>query len=309
MELFIAIFFKILPLYVTIALGFIAAKLLGVTRESVAKLLIYVLGTVVVFKATLGVKLDMATLILPLFLYLFSSFTVFLGLYIFKKRYKNSDGNILAFSCATGNTGYFGIPLAMIFFPPHLVDIFIFMLLASFLYESSSGFYVVAKGNLSAKEAIYKMLKLPPIYAFFVGIIFNLLAIEIPQNYLLFMENFKSTYGILGMMMIGFGLVGFKLKGDMDFGFLSRAFIAKFIYFPLVILIAIYIDKTYFMILNEELYRLALIYSIVPLAGNSVTYAVLFNANPQKISFAVVLSTIFSLFYIPFVLYLYGGFY
>lgn len=308
MELFFTILLKIFPLYLTIALGYIAAKLLHVKREDIAKLLIYVLGAIVVFKATISVKIDTATLFLPLFFYLFCSLSAFFWLYLFKKKWQNAQANILAFSCATGNTGYFGIPLAMIFFPPYLVDIYIFMLLASFLYESSSGFYVVAKGNLSAKEALYKMLKLPPIYAFVIGIICNIFGVTIAPDYLLFMENFKSAYGVLGMMMIGFGLVGLRLKGDIDFSFVSVAFFAKFIYFPLAVLAVIYLDKSYFMLLNEDLYKLMFIYSIVPLAGNSVTYAVLFNANPQKMSFTVVLSTIFSLILIPIALYFYGGF-
>lgn len=308
MELFFTILLKIFPLYLTIALGFLAAKLLHVKREDIAKLLIYVLGTIVIFKAAISVKIDTATLFLPIFFYLFCTMSAFLWLYLLKKRWQNPQANILAFSCATGNTGYFGIPLAMIFFPPHLVDIYIFMLLASFLYESSSGFYVVAKGNLSPKEALKKMLKLPPIYAFVLGIILNLLGVTLSQNYLLFMENFKGAYGVLGMMMIGFGLVGIKIKGDIDFRFLGTAFFAKFIYFPFVVLVLIYFDKNYFMLLNEDYYKLMFIYSIVPLAGNSVTYAVLFNANPQKISLTVVLSTIFSLIFIPIALYFYGGF-
>ena len=48
--------------------------------------------------------------------------------------------------------------------------------------------------------------------------------------------------------------------------------------------------------------------SIVPLAGNTVTLAVLLNAKPEKTSFAVLLSTLISVAYIPIVITLYGGF-
>lgn len=62
------------------------------------------------------------------------------------------------------------------------------------------------------------------------------------------------------------------------------------------------------MFLNEELYKVMFLFAIVPLAGNTVTYAVLLNAKPEKASFTVLISTIVSIIYIPIVLALYGGF-
>ena len=50
------------------------------------------------------------------------------------------------------------------------------------------------------------------------------------------------------------------------------------------------------------------LFSIVPLAGNTVTLAVLLKAKPEKASFTVLLSTSVSVVYIPVVLALYGGF-
>jgi predicted permease len=47
------------------------------------------------------------------------------------------------------------------------------------------------------------------------------------------------------------------------------------------------------------------LFSIVPLAGNTVTVATILNVKPEKMSMAVFVSTIVSLFYIPLVLYFY----
>ena len=48
------------------------------------------------------------------------------------------------------------------------------------------------------------------------------------------------------------------------------------------------------------------IFSIVPLAGNTVTVATLLNVKPEKMSMAVFVSTLVSLFYIPLMIYLYN---
>jgi len=310
MSLFFILLLKIFPLYVNIILGYISTRYLSITREAIANLLIYILGPIVVFSATISVKIDLAILFLPVFFYLFSSILAFSLLYIYGKTWNDPSGNILAFSGGTGNTGFFGIPLAVIFFPPYLADIYIFTVLASLLYESTTGFYVTAKGNFTVKQSLQKIMRLPLIYAFIIGVIFNLLGISIPDELSSYTAQFKGAYGILGMMLIGMGLVGLELKkgSDLDFKFISILFILKFIFWPLVVLGVIYIDKTLFMFLNEELYKVMFLFSIVPLAGNTVTLAVLLNAKPEKASFTVLLSTIISIIYIPIVLVLYGGF-
>lgn len=310
MSLFFLLLLKIFPLYLNIVFGYISTKFLKVSRESIANLLIYILGPIVVFSAAISVKINMAVVFLPIFFYIFGSLLAFLLLYFYGKSWNDPTGNILAFSGATGNTGYFGIPLAIIFFPPHLADIYIFTVLASLLFESTTGFYVTAKGNFTVKESLKKISRLPLIYAFIAGISLNLLGFEIPNTISEYTSQFKGAYGILGMMLIGMGLVGLKLNKDedLDTKFISILFIMKFIFWPLAILAIIYTDKTFFMFLNEDLYRVMFLFSIVPLAGNTVTLAVLLDAKPQKASFVVLLSTVVSIVYIPFVMMLYGGF-
>lgn len=309
MSLFFIILLKVLPIYINVILGFLSSKYLKVQRESVATLLIYILGPIVVFSATISVKIDFAVAILPIFLFIFGSILAFSSLAIFKNSWNDPSGNILAFSAGTGNTGYFGIPLAVIFFEPQLADIFIFTVLASLLYESTSGFYVTAKGNFTVKESLKKMSRLPILYAFILGLILNLAGFEIPDVISSYTSQFKGAYGILGMMMLGMGLMGLKnSEGNFDIKFMSITYILKFVFWPLAMLGFIYLDKTFLHFLNEDLYKVMFLFSIVPLAGNTVTLAVLLNAKPEKASLAVFLSTVISVITIPLYIYWYGGF-
>lgn len=309
MSLFFIILMKIFPLYINVILGYLSSRFLDVKRESVATLLIYILGPIVVFSATVSVKINLAVLSLPIFLYIFCSIIAFTSLFIWEKSWDNPTGNILAFSAGTGNTGYFGIPLAIIFFPPALADIYIFTVLASLLYESSTGFYVTAKGNFSVKESLLKVSKLPILYAFIFGVICNVIGFKIPEEIAAYTSQFKGAYGILGMMMLGMGLMGLKSNPDnFDKKFISITFIIKFIFWPVVMLGIIYLDRTYFQFLYEDLYKVLFLFSIVPLAGNTVTLAVLLNAKPEKASLAVFLSTVVSVIFIPIAIFMYGGF-
>ena len=308
MNLFFLLLFKILPLYINVVLGFLASRFLGVERNSIAVLLIYVIGPIVVFSATISVEIDFAVAFLPIFLYLFSSLIAFATLFLAKDRWNDPTGNILAFTAGTGNTGYFGIPLAMIFFDTTLANIYIFTVLSSLLYENTTGFYVTSKGNYTAKESLQKIIKLPILHAFVLGLVCNLMDIGLPQTLISYSEQFKGAYGILGMMMLGMGLHGFRMEEDLDLRFITIAFVMKFLFWPLSIWGFILLDTATLHLLNEDLYKVLILFAIVPLAGNSVSLAVLLHAKPEKISLAVFLSTVVSVVFIPVLLYLYGGF-
>ncbi len=196
----------------------------------------------------------------------------------------------------------------MILLEPNSANIFIFGTLASLLYENTTGFFVTAKGNFTARQSIMKVLKLPLLYAFIAGVSFNILGFRTPEFIVPYFENFKWAYGLLGMMMLGMGMKGFNLNEDFDKKYIKISYFFKFIFWPGVILALIFIDKTFINFLNDEIYRVMFLFSIVPLAGNTVTLAVLLKAKPEKASFTVLLSTLISVIYIPVVLAIYGGF-
>lgn len=128
---------------------------------------------------------------------------------------------------------------------------------------------------------------------------------ELPEVLDLFFGQFKVAFSILGMMVLGMGLVGQKRGEGIDLKFLSIALLAKFIFWPLAILGLILADRSFTHFFYEDLYRVLFLCAIVPLAGNTVTLAVLLNTRPEKAAFAVLLSTIISIFTIPLMLALY----
>ena len=306
--IFFTILAKVAPLYANIFIGFFLAKYLKVKREYVAFLLVYILGPFVIFFAVLSIKINIQLLFLPIFIFVFGSIIAFYILRKYKNEWSDASVNTLAFTCGTGNTGYFGIPLAMILLEPSAANIFIFGTLASLLYENTTGFYVTAKGSFTARQSIMKVLKLPLLYAFIAGVSFNLIGFRTPDFVIPYFESLKWIFGVLGMMMLGMGMKGFNLEQDFDKKYIKISYFFKFIFWPLIVLAIIFIDKNFITFLNEEIYKLMFLFSIVPLAGNTVTLAVLLKANPEKASFTVLLSTLVSIVYIPVVLSFYGGF-
>lgn len=298
MEILIELLTKLIPLYVLIPLGYIAARTLNAHKETLSLLLIYVITPVVVFDGTLTATLDVSNISLPFLTYFICCLLCGLAYIIGSKLWQDSTKNIFAFTAGTGNTGYFGLPVALMMFGNSALSTYVMALFGFMLYENTLGFFVTAKGNHTLQQSFLKVAKLPTMYAFFIGIVLNILGIQLGDSYQAIAVSFRGTYTILGMMIIGIALAGLR-GGSFDTRFMSATFATKFLVWPIVMLAIIWLDTTYFHIFTELAQQVLLLLSIVPLAANTVAFASALNAQPGKASLAVLWSTIFALIYIP----------
>ncbi len=300
MDVFLALFFRIIPLYLVILLGFVAGKYLNVKKEALASLLIYIIAPVVIFNGVITTKISISTLSLPILFFILASLTGMIFYKLAKFIWTDTTKNIFGFAAGSGNTGYFGLPVAYAIFPSELIGPVVLSILGFILFENSLGFFITARGHHTVKESIIKVLKLPTIYAFFLGLIINLSGIPLGQIYTDTVANFRGAYTVLGMMIIGLGLAdvrGFKF----DLKFTGLTFLTKFIWWPLMVYGVIIADNMVFRIYNPSIHKVMILMSIVPLAANTVAFATELKAQPEKASVAVLLSTLFALFYIPLI--------
>ncbi|HNZ84151.1 MAG TPA: AEC family transporter [Candidatus Pacearchaeota archaeon] len=298
---FLDLFLRLIPFYFYILLGFVAARNFGLNREGVARFLIYGIAPVVVFAGTYRSELNFSYLSLPIIIWLVASITCII-FYKFGKRIfpEDSTANLLGLSAGSGNTGYFGIPVAIMIFGEKIFPLAVLSTLGMILYELTTGFFVAARGSNTIKESLERMKKLPAIYAFGAGIILNMAKIPLGDVVNTTIDQFKGVYTIVGMMMIGMGLATAH-RDLIDKKFMIWAFFAKFAVWPLLMSMIIFLDKNLLHLYNNDIYGILILASIVPLAANTVTWATELKAHPEKAAIAVVISTIFALFYIPLI--------
>lgn len=298
MSVFWLLLIKLIPLYVIIVIGYIAGKYLNVKKESISPLLIYIIAPLVIFNGTVTADISFANLSLPLLFFVLASM-ISVGFYwVSKSIWADSTRNILAFTAGTGNTGYFGLPVAMALFNPEQVSLVVLSILGFVLYENSLGFYLTARGSFSVKDSLMKVVKLPTIYAFLIGLLVNLSEISLGQIYIDNIANIRGAYTVLGMMLIGLGLASIK-EYKFDWKFLGATFLAKFLVWPILILAVILLDNVWLNLYPTGIQQVMVLMSIVPLAANTVAFATELKAQPEKASLAVLLSTVFALVYIP----------
>ena len=300
MEIFLTLLVKLIPLYIIILLGYLGGRYLHVQKESVATLLIDIIVPVVVFTGVITTKITLSTLTLPL-LFFFVCLIVSLITYAIAGFFwKDSNRNILSFIAGSGNTGYFGLPVAIALFGNGVIGLVSTAILGTNLYATSIGFYIAAKGHNTVKDSLIKVLKLPILWAFIIGVVASIFGVKLNSLILDTANSFNGAYIILGMMLVGLGLSDTK-NYKIDYTFISLSFIAKFLFWPLVVIVLLFIDNIGLKLYNQADYKVIMLLAIVPLAANVVSYATVLKSHPEKVAMAVLLSTLFALFYIPFV--------
>ena len=260
--------------------------------------MIYIITPVVVFSGVVTISLNAKIFSLPLLYFIPACSMCLVFYYLAGKFWTGTEKNILGYAAGTGNTGYFGLPLILAFFDPTYFSIAVFISFGGILYESTVGFFIVAKGSFSFKQAMYKMVTLPTIYAFLIGICINYAHITLNQPIVDALTYFKGAYVVLGMMLIGLSLSEVN-RTSVDIKFSSFACVAKHIVLPIFATSLVLADIHFFHVYDSMVHAVFLIMMIVPIASNTVALATLFNTHPQKMAVTVLTSTIIALVYIP----------
>lgn len=303
MEIFQSLSLRLIPLYGVVALGFFAGRVLHIDRISIAKIVIYLISPIVVFTAVSQIELRAEYLLIPFALAVLCSLVA--GTFLFlSRRWGSADrlggrmGNLLAFTVGNANTGYFGVPVAMLLFGSEALGVYLLFSLGFLIYENSVGFYILARGTATTREAFRRLIRLPALYAFAAAILANFFQLKITGAAADFSAFFRGTYSVLGVMLIGLGVAEVR-SFRIDWRFTSATFLGKFAIWPLLVGVFVTIDQGHFHFYSEEVHRMLILISACPLAANTVAFATLLKIEPEKAGIAVLLSTVFALVFIP----------
>jgi hypothetical protein len=293
---------KLIPFYLLILLGYISAKHLNLDKETISKILVYILTPAVSFFGIYTMEFSPKYILLSLTIFCTSSIIAITSLKITSQIYKNDPlKNILSFSAGTGNVGYFGLPVILSLLGEQAFSIAIICITGFVLYENTIGFYITAMGHSEPKDALKKVIKHPLIYSITFALILQKLNIRLSSNILELSNIFKATYSVLGMMIIGIVLTKTRFK-KLDYKFISLSLINKFILWPAIILLLIKLDKSFLNLYTQETHMLLLILSTAPIAANTATFAILFGIDDQQPASSILISTIMCIGTVPLII-------
>lgn len=280
-----------------VGLGWVAARWLRIDPQPIATLLLYVIAPLTFFRALMSGNPTPDYLLLTLVLFIISSAIALLVRGIAQNYFGAQEGALLAFSAGTGNTGYFGLPVALIILPAEGITLYLFCILGVTLYEFTVGFYVSARGQFSVRQSLYKIARLPLIYAFIAALVLTQLDISLPAALLTSLDVFPATYTLLGMMIIGMTLSHVTLAA-WDSRLIGACIVLRYGIWPIATLMIVILLQQWLAI-PEPLAMAFLLLSVVPMAANVVVVAMELGIQPQKGALAVLVTTLMAPLLIP----------
>lgn len=305
MDVFLTLLFNLFPLYVLIALGFVAGRKLGVERDSLARVAIFMCMPIVMFGFVAQMKIEPSYFFLTLSMLIVHFIVGFTMWQVGQKIYPDNRANLLSMCATMGNTGYMGLPVVLLLFGEELAAIYMLLVLSNVLYEATFNYYVAARSQFTVKKSIQKLFSFPVVYAVILGFAVNFSGLALPEVFDTYWHYFKGAYVVLGMMIIGAALAASD-KLEIAPRFLGLVFVGKFVLWPMLAGAFIYIDSNILNFFNEDIYKLIVVLSIVPTAANVAAFSAQFNVRPEKAATTILAGTLFALFYIPLVLVLFG---
>ena len=215
-----------------------------------------------------------------------------------KRLITDGSASLIPLCVGSGNTGYFGVPVALLLFGEAGLGLYIVCMLGTTLFENSVGFYLAARGRHDLRSALWRVLKLPSVYAFLAAVVLNLSDIGIPDLFLPLFDNLRGAYSVLGMMIIGMSITSFRgLVGNLRFT--GLAFFGKFVVWPAVAVLFWWLDANVFGVYDAAVHKAMFLISITPIAANTVVIATLLDTSPRQAAGTVLLTTLFALAFIP----------
>jgi predicted permease len=294
----LALLFKLLPLYVTIVLGWLAGRYLEASGKHIAGIMLYIITPSVIFSGVMAAPLSPEVILLPVLTFSLCTLIGVAHLLLAKRFIVDGSASLMPLAVGTGNTGYFGIPVALLLFGQEGLALYIVCMLGTTLFENSVGFYLAARGRYSLKDSLVRVARLPSVYAFGLAVVLNLSGFSIPDVFTPLFDNLRGAYSILGMMIVGMGILSFRgLAGNLRFT--GLAFFGKFVSWPLVALGFWWLDANVFGIYDLAVYQAIFLISITPIAANTVVIATLLETSPKQAAGTALLSTLFALMFIP----------
>lgn len=294
----LALFLKLLPLYLTVVLGWIAGRYLQASARHIAGIMLYILTPSIVFSGVMAAPLSPQVILLPFLVFAMASVLGILHLKLGRRLLGDNSANIMPLCVGSGNTGYFGVPVALLLFGEEGLGLYVVCMLGVTLYENSLGYFLAARGRYGLGDALKRVAKLPSVYGFVLAVLLNLSGAGIPDVFVPLFDNLRGAYSVLGMMIIGMGISSLRgLAGNLRFT--ALAFWGKFVAWPLLACLFWWLDASYLGVYGPAVHQAVFLISITPIAANTVVIATLLDTSPRQVAGTVLLSTLFALVYIP----------
>ena len=290
----------VLPAFLIFGAGFIGQKLLKLDIKSISTMSLYLMLPFLTFDTFYSNELNVEYFYMFLFTFLLAlimmTLTVLFGFFI---KADKTQMSAMLLGTIFPNSGNYGAPVAMFAFGAMGFQYaVIFMVIHAFLMNTI-GIFIASYGSektTSIKDSLMSVIKMPVLYGFLFGVLFQLLHIELPYTIqdgisLVGSASIPTVMLILGMQLAEIKPQKFELK------YVNTVTIFRMLISPLLAVVLVN-----FMPVNDMIKNVYILLAAMPVAANTTLLAVQFNVKPDLTSFTTLVTTLLSLVTIPLTL-------
>ena len=297
---FVDLLLIVLPAFLIFGAGFIGQKLLKLDIKSISTMSLYLMLPFLTFDTFYSNQLNVEYFYMFLFTCLLAlimlTLTVSFGFFI---KADKTQMSAMLLGTIFPNSGNYGAPVAMFAFGAMGFQYaVIFMVIHAFLMNTI-GIFIASYGSektTSIKDSLMRVIKMPVLYGFLFGVLFQLLHIELPSTIqdgisLVGSASIPTVMLILGMQLAEIKPQKFELK------YVNTVTIFRMLISPLLAVVLVN-----FMPVNDMIKNVYILLAAMPIAANTTLLAVQFNVKPDLTSFTTLVTTLLSLVTIPLTL-------
>ncbi len=291
-------------LYGLILAGFILEKKFPIDPQKVSKFLLTILLPIFTFSNLSIIDLELSNM--PVLLYtvvatVICAFICYgLSRFFWKADREKDKGmaNLMAAAIPNSNSGYFGIPIAMMLFNADLLGRYLIANFGIGFFMVTLGYVFYAQSQASLRVTLRKLLFFPALWAFALAIIFQQSGLSYSEAQATYVTQIGKITGwifsIGGMMIIGAALANLKIK-DICWKTVLIANFYCFIIWPAIVIGLLAFDDAVLNWLAHKDYLILWLIALCPIGSNAVLFATEFKLHPGRAAIMVFSSTLLAL--------------
>ena len=292
METLLAIFVRVIvPVMITVALGYAAARFLVFDLKMLARLGLYVLVPCLTFTAMARTTLAAGEFV-RIVAFTLLSFPVLWAVAAAAARLlklPRAEAGAFQISVLFTNAVNFGFPVLILAYGPAAIERGVVYAITVQIVMQSLGVYLAARGRAEAGSALKRTLAMPGLHALILGLLVKALAIRIPDPIFEPLKLVGDSLVPFLLLVLGMQLAAVNFRGSWKAASAAaflRLVVAAVLSFGLARLLGLQGLTRQAMILENSM----------PSAIFGVALAQEFDAAPELITKIIFLSTLAGLF-------------
>ena len=294
----------ILPVFIIFSIGYIGQKFIGFDIKSISTAALYLMSPFLAFRTFYTNELTMDYFYIVLFsLLLTTILLIVVWITAVSMKATRSQLSAMILGGVFMNSGNYGAPVVLFAFGAVGFDYAVIMMVFQGLLMNTVGIFFASMGGEEKStlgQSAQRVIRMPLIYAAFLGIALQLVSIPIPTAVMEAISLVADASIPTVMLVLGMQLAAISRK-RVAYRYVSAVSIIRMIASPLIA-----VGILYFMPVNDLLKAVIIVQASMPAAANTTMLALQFGTEPDLVSFTTFFTTLISIITIPVVLFFLG---